>query len=73
LPKKHVSTDYFVAQFQGSSRYDKVLPGDWCLFKSTKTVDGNERYLVRDGENYILSENPDKSMELIAEFVSLLD
>jgi hypothetical protein len=73
LPKKYVSTDYFVVQFQGKSRYEKVLPGDWCLFKSTKTVDGSERYLVRDGENYILSENPDKSMELIAEFVALVD
>jgi uncharacterized protein len=73
LPKKYVSTDYFVVQFQGRSRYDKVLPGDWCLFKSARTADGSERYLVRDGDNYILSDNPDKSMELIAEFVALLD
>lgn len=73
LPRKYVSTDYFVARFQGKSKYEKVLPGDWCLFKSARTVDGSERYLVRDGENYILSESPDKSMEPIAEFVALLD
>lgn len=73
LPKKYVSTDYFVARFQGKSKYEKVLPGDWCLFKSTKTVFGSERYLVRDGDNYILSESPNSDMELIAEFVALLD
>lgn len=73
LPRKYVSTDYFVARFQGKSKYEKVLPGDWCLFKSTKTVFGSERYLVRDGDNYILSENPNSNMELIAEFVALLD
>ena len=73
LPKKYISTEYFVARFQGASEYEKVLPGDWCLFKSAKTVDGSERYLVRDGESYILAEAPNKSVELIAEFVALLD
>lgn len=73
LPKKYISTDYFVARFQGASEYEKVFPGDWCLFKTAKTVDGSERYLIRDGESYILAEAPNKSVELIAEFVALLD
>jgi hypothetical protein len=73
LPEKYIGTDYFVARFRGKSEYEKVLPGDWCLFKSANSVVGKERYLVRDGDGFLLSENPSEGTELLAEFVALLD
>lgn len=73
LPEKYIGTDYFVARFRGKSEYENVLPGDWCLFKTENSIDGKERYLVRDGEVFLLSESPGEGTKLLAEFVALLD
>ena len=73
LPEKYVGTDYFVTRFRGKSEYEKVITGDWCLFKTANSVVGKERYLVRDGDVFMLSEKPSQSAELFAEFVALLD
>jgi uncharacterized protein len=73
LPEKYINTKYFVTRFSGKSKYDKVQPGDWCLFKLTDKADGKERYLVRDGDVLTLTEKPSAESGVIAEFISLLD
>ena len=73
LPEKYINTKYFVTRFSGKSKYDKVQPGDWCLFKSTNKTDGKERYLVRDGDVLTLTDNPSDESGVLAEFISLLD
>jgi hypothetical protein len=73
LPEKYINTKYFVTRFSGKSKYDKVQPGDWCLFKSTDKADGKERYLVRDGDVLTLTDNPSIESKVLAEFISLLD
>jgi uncharacterized protein len=73
LPEKYINTKYFVTRFSGKSNYDKVQPGDWCLFKSTDKTDGKERYLVRDGDVLTLTDNLSAESGVLAEFISLLD
>lgn len=73
LPEKYINTKYFVARFSGKSNYSKVHSGDWCLFKLTDIANGNERYMVRDGDTLALTENPSAESGVLAEFIALLD
>lgn len=73
LPERYVGAEYFVARFRGKSRYAKVQAGDWCLFKSTNKTDGMERYLVRDGDSFLLTADPADGSGILAEFMALLD
>lgn len=73
LPEKYINTKYFVARFSGKSNYSKVQSGDWCLFKLTDIANGNERYMVRDGDTLALTENPSAESGVLAEFIALLD
>lgn len=73
LPEKHINTKHFVARFSGKSKYDKVQPGDWCLFKLTDKAEGKERWLVQDGDLITLTDNSSAGSKVLAEFICLLD
>lgn len=73
LPKHLVHPNNIVARFRGKSSYSKVNSGDWCLFRKTDNPSHGSRYLVRDGENLAISNNPELLDGIMFELVMPLD
>ena len=73
LPEHLVHTDNFVARFKGKSSYQKVQSGDWCLYRKQTNSGVGSRMLVRDGDNFRLTEIISGDEQIVGELITLLD